>query len=177
MRLLDYEAGTAAVAAATKSALHLELRDSYFTAQEVERLRRFRAGEPDPDLAEWFAPWTRLVSEMTSRGVTMQRLRVITEPLAEYSQWLHSITSYNIDAGEDVRWLGRHRTHPEELPTDDWWLLDDSLVVYSLFGEDDELNGFAATDDPAIAAHFRRVWDQLWPNSTQHEHYRPEVQS
>ncbi|WP_433678365.1 DUF6879 family protein [Nocardia sp. CA-119907] len=176
MRLLDYDAGTAAVAAVEATAFHLELRDSYLTDQEVERLRRFRAGEPDPDLAEWFAPWTRLVGDLTSRGVAVQRVRVVTEPLGEYSRWLHSITDYNTDAGEEVRWMARHLVDPAELCTDDWWLLDDSTVVFSLFGPDDVLDGFAATDDPVIAAHCRRVWDLLWPKAIAHQDYSPDVQ-
>ncbi|MEU1527093.1 DUF6879 family protein [Nocardia rhamnosiphila] len=176
MRLLEYAEGTALVAAAKSSAYHLELRDSYYTEQEVERLRLFRAGEPDPALEEWFEPWTRLVTGLIGRGVSMRRIRVVTEPLTEYSHWLHSITGFNVEAGEQVRWVGRHTTSPEELARDDWWLLDGALVVYSLFDSGEELSGFAVTDDPVIAAHCQRVWDVLWARGTDHRDYRPDVQ-
>jgi hypothetical protein len=69
-------------------------------------------------------------------GKTVRRVRVISEPITDYIRWEHVNTVLNLEVGEDIRWLPRHRL-PDELifPVDgnDWWLFDDHLALSGIF--------------------------------------------
>jgi hypothetical protein len=86
-------------------AFHLELKEAYGVAEEDEPYRRFLAGEPD-DYA-WRDDYFKLIRDVTSRGVQVRRVRLVSEPLNDYARFLLRITPGNIAAGEDVRYLPR----------------------------------------------------------------------
>lgn len=149
-----------------REAFHLEVLDSYAEPNEHEPFRRFLADEPD-DFA-WFQPWTELVQETTSRGVAVTRVRIVTEPHTDYTRFALAVAALNVRAGEDIRYLPRH--HAGEVPSDDYWLLDDETVVFSAFGESGGWSG-AATTDPHIAAYCRGLRARFWPLATPFPEY------
>lgn len=143
-------------------AFHLETRDSYSVPRESERLRRFLNGEPPPPDPR--TPWQALVRETTGRGVSMTRVRVVTVPLSDYQRWLLSVTHHNVNAGEDIRYVPRNIT--EEVPPDDWWLLDDQRVAYNLWDEKGGPAGLAVTTDSRIIDYCQTVRQRLWAFAT-----------
>ncbi|MGW5728639.1 DUF6879 family protein [Nocardia beijingensis] len=152
--------------ACKREAFHLEVLDTYAEPNEHEPLRRFLADEPD-DYA-WFQPWTELIQETTSRGVAVTRVRIVTEPHTDYTRFALAVAALNVRAGEDIRYLPRH--HAGEVPSDDYWLLDDETVVFSAFGESGGWSG-AATTDPHIAAYCRGLRARFWPLATPFPEY------
>jgi hypothetical protein len=144
---------------AERSAFHLETRDSYDVADENPQLARFLEGHRDDDYA-WFQPWLTLMREATNRGVKVSRVRVVTTPLPDYHRWLLSITPESSRAGEDIRYVPRDSAG--ELPADDWWLYDDSMVAFNVVDRNGAGAGVATTDDPHIVAYCRSVRDRLW---------------
>ncbi len=144
-----------------REAFHLEVLDTYAEPNEHEPFRRFLADEPD-DYA-WFQPWTELIQETTSRGVAVTRVRIVTEPHTDYTRFALAVAALNVRAGEDIRYLPRQ--HAGEVPSDDYWLLDDETVVFSAFGESGGWSG-AATTDPHIAAYCRGLRARFWPLAT-----------
>lgn len=149
-----------------REAFHLEVLDTYAEPNEHEPFRRFLADEPD-DYA-WFQPWTELIQETTSRGVAVTRVRIVTEPHTDYTRFALAVAALNVRAGEDIRYLPRH--HAGEVPSDDYWLLDDETVVFSAFGESGGWSG-AATTDPHIAAYCRGLRARFWPLATPFPEY------
>lgn len=157
---------------AKREAFHLEVRDTYCVPAESEPLGRFMAGQPPaPEYGE--RPWTELVRETVNRGVRVTRVRVVTEPLSDYQRWLLSITGGNVAAGEDIRYLPRHLAG--DVPSDDWWLFDDSTVGFNLVDHDGKPVGAAITTDPGIAAYCRSVKERLWEAAVPFGEYAGEV--
>jgi hypothetical protein len=152
-----------------RSAFHLEVADQYDLPEESEPLRRFLAGEPD-DYA-WQQPWLDLIRRTTAAGRRVERLRVVSVPHGDYTRWLLTISSLNIEAGEDIRWLRRDAVNGLAVATDDFWLFDHERVVFTLFGADGSFAGGAETRDRAIVERCRRVRDQLWPIAIPHARY------
>ncbi|WP_373864720.1 DUF6879 family protein, partial [Nocardia pseudovaccinii] len=74
------------------------------------------------------------------------------------------ITPENADAGEDIRYVPRHLAG--ELPADDWWLYDDSLVAFNVVDTNGSGVGGVTTDDPQIVAYCRSIRDRLWRLAT-----------
>ncbi|KAA8880438.1 hypothetical protein F3087_41475 [Nocardia colli] len=153
-----------------REAFHLEVRDTYAVPNESEPLRRFLTGEPADN--SWFEPWGQLVRETTSRGVLVARVRVVTAPHVDYQRWLLALTALNAAAGEDIRYLPRHEVQADQVPADDFWLLDDERVVFNLVDVNGRAAGVSAlTADPRIVDHCRTVKRNLWPLATRYADY------
>jgi len=148
---------------ASRRAWHLELRDTYNVESEDEPLARFLKGEPDDYV--WLSEWLTFIREVTSRGTVVQRARVVTEPHVDYTRWGLVIAPCNIAAGEDIRYLPRHVAMDIDLPAEDCWLLDDEVLVLSVFSEDGRSGGFARERRPDMLALYRRVRDQVWSHA------------
>ncbi|MGV9675855.1 DUF6879 family protein [Nocardia sp. NPDC003482] len=162
MQLLRGDAADDPFRECRRSAFHLEVRDAYTTATESEPLRRFLNGEPTPaDYAE--RPWIQFMRETIARGVVVSRIRVVTEPHSDYHRWLLSITASNIAAGEDIRYVPRHRAG--DVPLDDWWLFDEREVAFNLVDHAGRPAGMAVTTDPGIVGECLSVQRRLWPSA------------
>ncbi len=107
----------------------LETLDWYDAPNEHEPYRRFLAGEPvDP---AWREPWKRLVRGHRAAGRIMQRVHVVSEPVSDYVRFeLAHVYPANVEAGEDVRVLGRGAADATMPLYGDYWLFDDELVAY-----------------------------------------------
>lgn len=154
-------------------ALHLELRDVYAVGEEREVYDAFLRDRSVPaDDSEFWSGWLPLVERTVARGVTVQRARIVSEPVTDYIRFEHAITDANVRAGEQVRWLPRRRASTLALPGNDFWLIDDRIVRWNLFSGDGEALEPDHTDDPAsvklCAEAFRSVWDL----ATDHADYR-----
>jgi Family of unknown function (DUF6879) len=104
----------------------LETLDWYVAPNEREPYARFLAGERvDP---AWREPWKKIVRGVRESGRVMQRVHVVTEPVSDYIRFelLHAYPA-NVQAGEDVRILGRGQAG--SLPDMDFWLFDDSTAA------------------------------------------------
>ena len=153
----------------TRRAFHLEVQDSYHTPDEAGPFAAFLAGEPD-DLV-WHRPWLDLVRTVTSSGRTIDRVRVVTVPHVDYTRWGLAVAPYNIAAGEDIRWLPRHRVDAADLPADDFWMLDNDRVLFTVFEPSGRFAGGASTCDYRIVSYCRAVRDRLWAAAVPHDRY------
>ncbi|MGX1541126.1 DUF6879 family protein [Streptomyces adustus] len=156
-----------------RDAFHLELRDDYSVPGEAGPFQSWLDGR-DIDYT-YLTPWTQLMRQTTRRGMTVRRVRVVTEPLTPYIQWEHATTVVNENAGEAVRWLPRHL-----LPTGvafpfdgrDWWLYDDRLLAVGHFDADGRVLGSQIIEDPDAVARCVHLRDLLWANAVPHTEYK-----
>ncbi|MGH3341346.1 MAG: DUF6879 family protein [Carbonactinosporaceae bacterium] len=158
-----------------RDAFHLEMRDEYNVEDEVEPLRNWRNGEwRDPEAAEWWEPWLMKMRNATNAGKRVRRLRIVTEPITDYTRFLWEGTRYNVSAGEDVRWLPRHLV-PEGtvFPENDFWLFDESWVAFNYFNEDERSMRMERVTDPSAVELCMRISDRLWPLAVPHNEYKP----
>ncbi|MEV4235538.1 DUF6879 family protein [Nocardia sp. NPDC050408] len=147
-----------------REAFHLEVQDIYETPEESEPFRKFLQDEPD-DYA-WFRPWLDHVRDVTSRGVAVNRARVVTEPHTEYTRFAKAVARFNAEAGEDVRYLPRHLIDSAELTVDDWWLFDNAVLAYTIFEPSGRWVGGAVTSDPWMVEYCRAVKERVWALAT-----------
>jgi hypothetical protein len=158
-----------ALAIARKRAFHLEQRDAYNVESEDEPFGRWLRGEPD-DYA-WHADWLGFVREATVAGVQIQRVRLATIPHSDYLRWGLDVSPLNIQAGEDIRYLARDLTRGIDLPLEDYWLLDDDLLILSVFSPDGRTGGFARPSDPELLRQCVNVRDQVWERAIPYAQY------
>ena len=153
----------------SKRAWHLEAKDTYNVAGEDEHFGKFLKGEPDD--YEWMAGWFDFIREVTAAGVAVQRLRIVSEPHAAYTKWGFEIAPLSADAGEDIRYLPRHRLADISPPEEDCWLFDDDKLILSVFSDDGRTGGFARETDADLIGQYRTVRDRLWPLATRFGKY------
>ncbi|MGH3869031.1 MAG: DUF6879 family protein [Pseudonocardiaceae bacterium] len=151
------------------TAFHLELRDSYHIAEEAGPFELFMKGQPDD--FSWHQPWLGLVREATRAGKSITRVRVVTVPHCDYTRWGVSVAPLNIEAGEDLRWLPRHRATGIDFPPLDYWLFDDNRVVLTIFADDGRFAGGVEVSDAELIEQCRKVHQQVWALAILHEQY------
>ncbi|MFD6549679.1 DUF6879 family protein [Streptomyces sp. NPDC058398] len=157
-----------------RDAFHLELRDDYSVPDEDTPFRNWLSGR-DSDHS-YLAPWIQLVRQCTRRGMTIRRVRVVTEPVTPYIQWEHALTALNAEAGEDIRWLPRHllpQTATFPLDGRDWWLFDDQLLAVGHFDTDGRVLGSQLILDQDAVVACAALRDQLWTAAIPHTAYKP----
>jgi hypothetical protein len=146
------------------------MRDAY--TPDDQRFLDWLAGKPLPQLPN--PKWSELVRVHTARGVQFRRLRIVSEPLADYIRFEHAITDeVNVSAGEEVRWLPRRRASDLCLPGNDFWLFDNRLIRFSYFSGAGDVMEDELVDDPAIARMCAAAFDGAWARGIPHTSYRP----
>ncbi|MFC5829862.1 DUF6879 family protein [Nonomuraea insulae] len=151
------------------TAFKFEMRDRYNVASEQESLRRFLAGQPDPERAA--RPWLAKMKAATGSGRRVERVRIVSEPYSEYVRFLLDGTPLNIAAGEDIRYLERPRAARMGLPGHDFALFDSARLVLLRFDADDRpLRHELVTDPGAVLQHCQ--WrDAAWHHAVPFERY------
>lgn len=159
---------------ATRSAVHLEMRDAYAVDYEAGPFAEWRAGHRhDPaDRASWWRPWLDLVQESVARGVIVRRARIVSEPVSEYTRFLYDGTFTNVLAGEQIRWLPRRRASDIPLPGNDFWLIDNQLIRWNHFTGDGASAGGEISEDPGAAKLCAEAFETVWERATPHENYK-----
>jgi hypothetical protein len=158
------------IAATTRSAVHLEMRDAY-TPSDPE-FHAWKQGKPrtPPDTPDW---WHNLVREHAARGIRFRRARIVSEPVSDYIRFEHEATGWlNVAAGEEVRWLPRRRASDLCLPGNDFWLFDDRLIRFHHFSGDGEIVEDELCDDPAVIARCMTAFESIWDRAVPHADYR-----
>ncbi|MFF7631631.1 DUF6879 family protein [Kitasatospora sp. NPDC008050] len=162
-----------ALAAAQRSAVHLEMRDSYML-DDPEFIAWQQGKRLDPeDRDSWWHGWHDAVSEAAERGVVIRRARIVSEPVHAYIHYEYDLTFGNIAAGEQVRWLPRRNTGDLALPGLDFWVFDNQVVHFHHFTGDGQLaeHGEEVLTDSALAKHCASAFEAVWDRAIPHGQY------
>ncbi|MFD1538201.1 DUF6879 family protein [Nonomuraea guangzhouensis] len=151
------------------TAFKFEVRDRYDVPSEHESLRRFLAGQPDPERAT--RPWLDRMKAATGQGKRVERVRVLTEPHGDYARWLLAGTPLSTAAGEDIRYLSREHATDLELPEHDFALFDSARLVLLNFDADDRPLRHELTTDPEIVLRHCQWRDAAWHYAEPYEQY------
>jgi hypothetical protein len=156
-----------------RSAVHLEMRDTYAVDYEKGPFAEWRGGfRHDPaDQESWWRPWLDLIQETVSRGVVVRRARIVSEPVSEYTRFLYDGTFTNVAAGEQVRWLPRRRASDIALPGNDFWLFDEQWVRWNHFTGEGASGGGELCGEPAAVKLCADAFETVWSRATPHDQH------
>lgn len=159
---------------AQRSAVHLEMRDSYGVAGEADDFAHWKAtGERDVDPGSpYWAPWVDLIRRTVARGVVVRRARIVSEPVSDYIRYEHAATVVNVQAGELVRWLPRRRASDIALPGNDFWLIDGRLIRWNHFTGEGASGGGEISEDPAATKLCAEAFEAVWARAIPHDEYK-----
>jgi hypothetical protein len=155
-----------------RTARRLETRDRYDIPGERESFERFLAGQPDdPDELVKRDRWLSNLRAATAAGRRFERIRIVPESLTDYLRFEIRGTRYNVDFGEDVRYLNRHQANTLDLPAHDFWVFDASRLVLMYFTADDRHLGSELISDPDMVSRHERWLDLAFGQATPHRQY------
>lgn len=154
-----------------RSAVHLEKRDAYGTETELPYMAKWSRDEPD-DL-KWLNEWCSTVRQHVSSGRTIQRARIVSEPLSDYQHWSYSIAHPMVEAGEDIRWVPRPLVSAIGIPGNDYYLIDDELAIFLHYAGSGLNIALTKTADPAVVRLCRSAFNDVWELSIPHSEYKP----
>jgi hypothetical protein len=156
-----------------RSAVHLEMRDGYMLDDPL--FTEWKAGHRHnpADRSSWWRPWLQTIADTTGRGVDVRRARIVSEPISQYIRFEHGITFTNTAAGEQVRWLPRAQATDLALPGNDFWLIDDNLVMVHHFSGNGDFVTEEMTSDPTVVKLCATAFEAVWDRAIPHDDYRP----
>ena len=159
------------LARCTFSALHLEIHDVHITSDPA--YRAWLAGHADrQESAQRYRPYIDAVGSAARRGVVFRRARIVSEPVSDYVRWEHWLTEpVNIAAGETVRWLPRRLASTLAIPGNPYWVFDDHLVRFTIFGGDGEVRGSQYSDAAAVIEECKSAFEAVWALATPHQEF------
>jgi len=156
-------------ASVRRSAYRLETRDFYDVPVEREGYRRFLAGE-DPG-TDWFESWLQVIRQAAAEGRRFERVRVAREPLTDYLRFELWATRYNVEAGEDMRYLDADRAAELGLPDYDYWLFDDDRLVRMYFDSGGRMERADIITDEAAVEEHRHYRGLAWAEAVPYAQY------
>ncbi|MFI9387826.1 DUF6879 family protein [Kutzneria sp. NPDC052558] len=152
-----------------RSAFRLETHQTYTIPSEAESVTRFLAGEPKPEGLS--RQWHERVRANVAKGKTMQRAKLVKRPFTDYTLLLFewSIPG-NMAAGEDYR-IVDVTDRMFDLPEQDFWIFDDSVVVTLNFNPDGTMRDRDLVDSADVSKYIH--WrDVALTNSVPFSEYR-----
>lgn len=156
-----------------RSAVHLEMRDGYMADDPL--YTAWKAGHRlnPANTSSWWRPWLQTMADTIARGIDVRRARIVSEPVSQYIRFEYEVTFTNTAAGEKVRWLPRSRATDIALPGNDFWAIDDSLVMVHHFSGEGDFVTEEITSDPAVVKLCVSAFETVWERAVPHNDYRP----
>lgn len=130
---------------------------------EESDFQRFLAGGERPDI-ERKEQWLAIPRAEEDRGLVSYRVRLFSEAMTEYeryeAEWCYI---HNIAAGEDVSVLRDHEHHqPDTLIREDFWLVNDALLIPMHYDSHGRFRGADLTTDPELIAPYLQARDDAY---------------
>ncbi|NUS09828.1 MAG: hypothetical protein HOY69_00200 [Streptomyces sp.] len=158
------------LASAGHSAVHLEMRDVYYSNPRFEAWQDGTRVDWE-NRNSWWRPFHQDIADAVARGVQVRRARVVSEPVSDYIRWEHYQTRANVEAGEQVRWLPRHQAWDLLVPGTDLWIFDGQLMRTHHFSGDGEWISKELHHDPAVVDQHAAAFERIWDRATPHDRY------
>lgn len=146
------------------TAFRLEVRESYY---EQEQVAQFLSGGP-VDIS-YMHTWFAQIVKLRVAGKRIERVRVVSQPHSDYTRYGLWLCRYNLQAGEDIRYL--ERSQATGLADHDYWLFDSSRLYVVRFTEDDQLLGAEPVEDPAHIIQANAWRDVAWHHAVPYDQY------
>lgn len=136
-----------------ESAFRLEAHQYYESPKERNWLERWKQTGEVPTFTPDNDPWCKFVAEAKAAGKTMQRVRLVEEPLTDYVRFELQCQHHSVEAGEDIRVTVVKPVRDFAVNDDplsdmfDFWLFDEETVVELEYDHEGRfVNAYAVTD-------------------------------
>ncbi|MER6075693.1 DUF6879 family protein [Streptomyces sp. NPDC001817] len=157
------------------SAWHLETRRGYASDREDPSYAEFlQTGTVACDLD---SDWCTNISQQTSAGKYVGRVRVVDSPPTEGQLFLLDYARCNAATGEDARNMWREDADRLRLPAEDFWIFDSRLVAVLRFDDEDAFHDVEVITEPAEVLRYCQVRDTAVHGSVPYDQFAAQLQA
>jgi hypothetical protein len=110
-----------------REAFRLETLPVYLVAGEREKFQRFL--ETGQQIISADNNWHRQIRRWRQAGRWIGRVHVVTRPISDYLRFEFEFYAHSVQAGEDIRILDLTDKENPGLPSQDFWMFDETHVV------------------------------------------------
>ena len=153
-----------------RSILKLEMRDHY--AVDRALFAAWRAGDTGK-VDRLARAGRRRTAARLDAGTTLRRVKVVSEPLSEYQRFAHECSTRALDPRERLRWAPRRLTSGIMMPGNDFFLLDEEVVVFNVLDGADGPAEQQLVTDTEIVKLCREAFESAWAVAIPHAEYDP----
>lgn len=153
-----------------RSVLKVELRDNY--AVDRELFAAWQAGDSDA-VARAAKASRNKVAARVAAGMSLRRVKVVSEPLSEYQRFAFDYSAHAVDVGEDIRWVPRRLVSTLLLPGNDCFVLDDEFVIFNVLDGANDRAEQQLYRDADVVKLCRDSFDAAWVVSIPRREYQP----
>ncbi len=91
---------------------------------------------------EYMQTWWQYISTKKENGINMQRVSLIRKPLTPYKEMEIEIFRKTVPFGDDIRIITEDQIEKLNIPHQDFWIIDDAIVVDLRYSSQGEWLGF-----------------------------------
>ena len=121
--------------------LYQHLQSAQKSLFRFETLQDYNVGDDDLD-DKGMKDWWDFIALKTRDGVKMERIRLIIEPLTEYTKRELIVHAKSKTFGDDIRTISEETFNKLSIKLADFWLIDEKLVLIMKYSENGEYFGF-----------------------------------
>ncbi|GAA4101171.1 DUF6879 family protein [Actinomadura miaoliensis] len=148
----------------------LELRDDYAVDQAL--FAAWRAGDVEA-VARRAQASRDMVAARVAAGMSLRRVKVVSEPLSEYQRFAFDYSAHAVDAGEDIRWVPRRLVSTMLLPGNDFFVLDEEIVIFNVLDGTNDRAEQQLYRDADVVKLCRDSFEAAWAVAIPHREYHP----
>lgn len=142
----------------TGTVFRLETLQDYGDPGEAERVAAYHRGDPQPERSIRTSPWLARIAATTLAGKRWLRVRVVEEPLTEYTRYELAGYVESQAAGEEIRIVRRDAAPAVATLRRDFWLFDagmtDEFALLMRYGPGGEYEGAGLVTNPDLLEEF-----------------------
>ncbi|MEN9338081.1 MAG: hypothetical protein RIQ41_395 [Candidatus Parcubacteria bacterium] len=121
--------------------LYQYLQSSKVSLFRFEALQEYKV-EGDGIDDEGMKEWWNFIESKTKSGITMQRVRLIIEPLTEYTKSELVVHKKSKTFGDTIKIVKEEVFNTLNIKQEDFWLIDEKVVLKMKYSTDGEYLGF-----------------------------------
>lgn len=107
-----------------------------------EALQEYLVEGEDLENDSYMKEWWDFIQEKTRDGIVMERVRLIREPLTEYTKKELVVHKKSKSCGDDIRIIDGNNFEKLEIAEKDFWLIDDKIYLDMKYSNTGEYLGF-----------------------------------
>jgi hypothetical protein len=134
-------------------------KKSLFRFETLQEYKVEGDGIDDDGMKEW---WD-FITLKTKSGVKMERVRLVIEPLTEYTKNELIVHKKSKTFGDDIRLMKEDSFRSLNINQEDFWLVDDVIVLKMNYGTGGEYLGFNVIESDVD--HYIAIKNRLIENS------------
>ncbi len=121
--------------------LYQYLQSAQKSLFRFETLQDYNVGDDGLD-DQGMKDWWDFIASKTNSEVKMERVRLIIEPLTEYTKRELIVHAKSKTFGDDIRTINEVTFNKLSIPLEDFWLIDEKLALIMKYSESGEYLGF-----------------------------------